>query len=161
MTRMFKPPLGKKIEIYIDDMVVKSKVEFEHVDDLESIFAILRKHKLPRGGGGSICLHCDYLSCGESGADTGWWWGTESSLLYEQVIARDRGSLFTIGEGHLGSGTCYMKAPSLLTSSHHCGSYLTPSSITASKSWLHREDYKMGMGSENGRKISFQIRDWL
>ena len=52
-------------------MVVKSKVEFEHVDDLESIFVILRKHKLPRGGGGSICLHCDYLSCGESGADTG------------------------------------------------------------------------------------------
>ena len=71
MTRMFKLPLGKKIEIYIDDMVMKSKVEFEHVDDLGSIFAILRKHKLPRGGGGSICFHCGCLSCGESGADTG------------------------------------------------------------------------------------------
>ena len=27
-------------------MVVKNKVESEHVDDLESIFEILRKHKL-------------------------------------------------------------------------------------------------------------------
>ena len=71
MTRMFKAPLGKKIEIYIDDMVVKSKVEFEHVDDLESIFVILRKHKLPREGGGSIYLHCSCLSYGEFGADTG------------------------------------------------------------------------------------------
>ena len=46
MTRMFKPQLGKNIEIYIDDMVVKSKVEFEHVNDLGNIFGILRKHKL-------------------------------------------------------------------------------------------------------------------
>ena len=46
MTRMFEPQLGKNIEIYIDDMVVKSKVEFEHVNDLGNIFGILRKHKL-------------------------------------------------------------------------------------------------------------------
>ena len=46
MIRMFKPQLGKNIEIYIDDMVVKSKVEFEHVNDLGNIFGILRKHKL-------------------------------------------------------------------------------------------------------------------
>ena len=46
MTRMFKPQLGKNIEVYIDDMVVKSKVEFEHVNDLRNIFEILRKHKL-------------------------------------------------------------------------------------------------------------------
>jgi len=44
--RMFEPQLGKSIEIYIDDMVVKSKVEFEHVSNLGNIFAILRKHKL-------------------------------------------------------------------------------------------------------------------
>ena len=35
MTKMFKPRLGKNIEVYIDDMVVKSKVVFEHVGDLE------------------------------------------------------------------------------------------------------------------------------
>ena len=46
MTRMFKPQLGKNIEVYIDDMVVKSKIESEHVNDLRNIFEILRKHKL-------------------------------------------------------------------------------------------------------------------
>ena len=34
MTRMFKSQLGKNIEVYIDDMVIKSKVVFEHVGDL-------------------------------------------------------------------------------------------------------------------------------
>ena len=36
----------KSIEVYIDDMVVKSQVVFEHVRDLGDIFEILRKHKL-------------------------------------------------------------------------------------------------------------------
>ena len=44
--RMFEPQLGKNIEVYIDDMVVKSKAEFEHVSDLGSIFEVLRRHKL-------------------------------------------------------------------------------------------------------------------
>ena len=39
---MPKGPTG----VYIDDMVVKSKVVSEHVKDLEIIFAILREHKL-------------------------------------------------------------------------------------------------------------------
>ena len=46
MIRMFEPQLGKNIEIYIDNMVVKSKAESEHVNDLGNIFDILRKHKL-------------------------------------------------------------------------------------------------------------------
>ena len=46
MIRMFEPQLGKNIEVYIDDMVVKSKVEFEHISDIGNIFEILRKHKL-------------------------------------------------------------------------------------------------------------------
>ena len=46
MTRMFEPQLGKSIEVYIDNMVVKSKVVSEHVRDLRVIFGILRKHKL-------------------------------------------------------------------------------------------------------------------
>ena len=46
ITRMLEPQLGKNIEIYIDDMVVKSKAEFEHVNDLGNIFDILRRHKL-------------------------------------------------------------------------------------------------------------------
>ena len=43
---MFEPQLGKNIEVYINDMVVKSKVVSEHVGDLRLIFEILRKHKL-------------------------------------------------------------------------------------------------------------------
>ena len=46
MTRMFELRLGKSIEVYIDDMVVKSKVVSEHVGDLSVIFNILRKRKL-------------------------------------------------------------------------------------------------------------------
>ena len=46
MTRMFEPQFGKCIEVYIDDMVVKSKVVFKYVGDLGNIFEILRKHKL-------------------------------------------------------------------------------------------------------------------
>ena len=46
MTRMFEPRLGKNIEIYIDDMVVKSKAASEHVNDLGDIFDILRRHEL-------------------------------------------------------------------------------------------------------------------
>ena len=38
--------MGKNIEVYIDDMVVKSMVASEHVGDLGNIFEILRKHKL-------------------------------------------------------------------------------------------------------------------
>ena len=46
MTKMFEPQLGRSIEVYIDDMVVKSKVASDHVEDLTNIFEILKKHKL-------------------------------------------------------------------------------------------------------------------
>ena len=46
MTKMSKPQLGRSIEVYIDDMVVKSKVASDHVEDLTNIFEILREHKL-------------------------------------------------------------------------------------------------------------------
>ena len=38
--------LGKNIKIYIDDMVVKSKMVSEHLGDFRAIFKILRKYKL-------------------------------------------------------------------------------------------------------------------
>ena len=50
MTRTFEPHLDKNIEVYIDDMVVKSKVVSEHVRDLGDIFEILRRHKLRLNG---------------------------------------------------------------------------------------------------------------
>ena len=43
---MFEPQLGKSIEVYIDNMVVKSKVVSKHVRDLRNVFEILTKHKL-------------------------------------------------------------------------------------------------------------------
>ena len=44
MTRMFESQLGKNIKVYVDDIVVKSKLESEYVNDLSNIFEILRKH---------------------------------------------------------------------------------------------------------------------
>ena len=46
MTRMFELLLGKNIEIYIDDMVVKSKMVSEHLGDLRVIFEVFRNYKL-------------------------------------------------------------------------------------------------------------------
>ena len=43
---MFEPRLGKNIEIYVDDMVVKSKVVTKHLEDLGDIFYVLRRYKL-------------------------------------------------------------------------------------------------------------------
>ena len=43
---MFELLLGKNIEIYIDDMVVKSKMILEHLGDLRAIFEVLRNYKL-------------------------------------------------------------------------------------------------------------------
>ena len=56
MTRMFESQLGKNIEVYIDDMVVKSKVVTKHLKDLKSVFEVLRKHKLCRNA--SKCSFC-------------------------------------------------------------------------------------------------------
>ena len=46
MIRMFEPQLGKNIEIYVDDMVVKNKVMSGHLGDLDGIFVVLKRHKL-------------------------------------------------------------------------------------------------------------------
>ena len=46
MTKMFKSQMGKNIEVYIDNMVVKSKIVSEHIENLTNIFEILRGHKL-------------------------------------------------------------------------------------------------------------------
>ena len=46
MTKMFESQMSKNIEVYIDDMVVKSKIVSEHIGNLTNIFKILRGHKL-------------------------------------------------------------------------------------------------------------------
>ena len=46
MTKIFESRLGKNVEVYIDDMVVKSKLVSEYLADLSNIFEILRRHRL-------------------------------------------------------------------------------------------------------------------
>ena len=46
MTRMFRDKIGHTVEVYIDNMVVKSKQEVWHVKDLWEVFEVLRKHRL-------------------------------------------------------------------------------------------------------------------
>ena len=51
MTRMFQDKIGRTVEVNIDDMVVKSKQETQHIKDLQGVFKVLRQHKL--------CLNVD------------------------------------------------------------------------------------------------------
>ena len=46
MTRMFRDKIGHTVEVYTDDMVVKSKQEGWHIEDLQRVFEVLRQHKL-------------------------------------------------------------------------------------------------------------------
>ncbi|GAB2287049.1 hypothetical protein Dimus_039803 [Dionaea muscipula] len=46
VNKIFAPVLGKTVEAYVDDMLVKSATENEHVAALESAFAILRKYSM-------------------------------------------------------------------------------------------------------------------
>ena len=46
MTKMFEAQMGKNIEVYIDDMVMESKIMSEHIGDFTNIFKILRGQKI-------------------------------------------------------------------------------------------------------------------
>ena len=46
VTRIFDAQLGRNIEAYRDNMVIKSKVAFEHIQNLEEAFFVFRKHQL-------------------------------------------------------------------------------------------------------------------
>ena len=45
MTRMFRDKIGRTVEVYINDMVVKSKQEMQHIDDLKRVFEVLRQYR--------------------------------------------------------------------------------------------------------------------
>ena len=42
MMRMFQDKIGRMVEVYIDDMVVKIKQEVWHIKDLQRVFKVLR-----------------------------------------------------------------------------------------------------------------------
>uniref|UniRef100_A0A2N9GHZ5 RNA-directed DNA polymerase n=1 Tax=Fagus sylvatica TaxID=28930 RepID=A0A2N9GHZ5_FAGSY len=46
ITKMFSSQLGKTVEVYIDDMVVKSIYAEDHLGDLRLVFNTLRRHHL-------------------------------------------------------------------------------------------------------------------
>ena len=44
MTKIFKPLMGRTVEVYIDDIIVKSKTYTKHVQQLEKAFSLMRKY---------------------------------------------------------------------------------------------------------------------
>ena len=44
VTKMFRPLLGKTMEVYIDDMLVKSKERSDHTTHLQHAFELLRAY---------------------------------------------------------------------------------------------------------------------
>ena len=43
---MFLPQIGRNDEVYVDDMLVKSAKEMQHLDDLQETFDTLRRYKM-------------------------------------------------------------------------------------------------------------------
>ena len=46
VNKMFSKQIGRNMEVYMDDMLVKSKEELAHLDDLEEMFATLRQYQI-------------------------------------------------------------------------------------------------------------------
>ena len=46
VNHMFRTQIGRNIEVYVDDMLVKSLDEERHLDDLQETFNTLRRHQM-------------------------------------------------------------------------------------------------------------------
>ena len=46
VNRMFSHQIGKNVEVYVDDMLVKIKDEVNHLDDLKETFSTLRNYNM-------------------------------------------------------------------------------------------------------------------
>ena len=46
VTSMFSHQVGRNVEMYVDDMLVKSKDKANHLDDLKETFSALRKYNM-------------------------------------------------------------------------------------------------------------------
>ena len=46
VTRMFRPLLGKTMEVYIDDMLVKSEEHSDHAKHLQEPFELMRAYRM-------------------------------------------------------------------------------------------------------------------
>ena len=43
---MFNKQIGKNMEVYVDDMLIKSKEELAHLDDLKETFTNLKQYQM-------------------------------------------------------------------------------------------------------------------
>ena len=84
MTRMFQDKIGCTVEVYIDDMVVKSKLETRHIKDHQGVFEVIRQHKMH--------LNADKFAFGVAvGKFLGYLitnYGIEVNLNYIEVVQR-------------------------------------------------------------------------
>ena len=46
VNKMFDKQIGRNMEVYVDDMLIKSKEEDTHLDDLKETFTTLRKYQM-------------------------------------------------------------------------------------------------------------------
>ena len=46
VNHMFRPQIGRNIEVYVDDMLVKSLDEGKHLDDLQETFNTLKRYNM-------------------------------------------------------------------------------------------------------------------
>ena len=46
VNQLFSKQIGRNVEVYIDDMLVKSKEEEDHLDDLKETFNTLRQYSM-------------------------------------------------------------------------------------------------------------------
>ena len=46
VNKMFSKQIGKNMEVYVDDMLVKSKEELAHLDDLKKTFFTLKQYQM-------------------------------------------------------------------------------------------------------------------
>ena len=46
VNKMFNKQIGRNMEVYVDDMLVKSKEELAHLDDLKETFTSLKQYQM-------------------------------------------------------------------------------------------------------------------
>ena len=46
VNKMFNKQIGRNMKVYVDDMLVKSKVELAHLDDLRETFTTLKQYQM-------------------------------------------------------------------------------------------------------------------
>jgi hypothetical protein len=46
VNKMFRDQIGRNVEVYVDDMLVKSTRALSHIEDLRETFKTLRDHRM-------------------------------------------------------------------------------------------------------------------